>query len=333
MKISLNCLNHVKNEYNKLCATGSYKGPFKCIFYQDKYWNDDTRNLKLYQYHLSHPDNIFLNKINIRTICSAVDLYQCYNAIIYYNQIDIIVDIINDYFQTTKLNDNIFVICIIAIDFNRQDIMDMLISSGFDINSYIINNTDNHSIIDNKLNAMDYCMRFGNLDIFKYLIEKGGDMNAITYFNDVRLDIFDFYLHNVEKCNLEKILHDILFLQHDTNDNQVRLFKLKIFLDYLNHNSDLEKISKCIDDNFGILSVDIISLLEEYDIQFDYGHLLQWACFESNDKLVEYLLIKGVRPSTSTIQHVFDKLKKNIINIFTTYDVDFSNLEQKKNVI
>ncbi len=179
----------------------------------------------------------------------------------------------------------------IAIEYNRQDIMDILLSSNFDINSCLVINDDVFQC--GKINVMEYTMIFGNLDMFKYLIENGGDIKTINNITSCKLDIFNFYLETIETCYLEKIMHDILVTDREElrilrSDNNI-LPKLTMIL---NHNPDIEKFNKYTDINFEYMSMEIISFLEEYDVQFNYDNLLQKTCFLNNLDLVEYILKK-----------------------------------------
>ena len=324
----------VRELYNtKFCMEAQFQN-YKD--YHDKK-DDKMENTKLYQYYLSHPNNIFLKNIIITKSFLRYQLraYFTYYKIIKNNQIDIIADIINDCKPITNLCDDIIIICMIAIEYNRQDIMDILLSSNFNINSYLIINEDvfhytARPIFCEKINVMEYTMIFGNLDMFKYLIENGGDIKTINNITSCKLDIFNFYLENIETCYLEKIMHDILVTDHAEltilrSDNI-----LPKLIMILNHNPDIEKFNKYTDINFEYVSVEIISFLEEYDVQFNYDDLLQKACFLTNLDLVEYILKKGIKPSKNTIQYCFSNSSIKIIDIFVSYDVDFSQLEIEK---
>jgi len=306
-----------------------YPNDYLIVEQNDKTKKNDSSIIfvtQLYFYHRDHLDNINLAKIidnNYTDYNGTVStfLINCYDNILEENMEYIIGDIL----EADKLDDNEkLAICLAAINKNRTDIIDLLLSKDFCLNQ-IVFHMDLYPIMN--FDLLTYAVRRNNLETIKFMVENGAD----PFYNDSKpiltacdtsnIAIFDYlferdmsyqilcqiFSHLCRKNKFNKIMVSKLFEKGFTLPN------VKSFYTML-----------------GKSNVEFIIFLQDYDLDLyslDSLDLLLSACQNNNENLIKYLLQQGMMPSKNIIQSVFNNMSIPIIQIFLDHNVNFSVID------
>ena len=247
-------------------------------------------------------------------------LYKCYAYLCNNNMVNVIYDILK-----LPANDDENFICMVAIDNNMIDVIELLIQKNeFNLNEIYI--TCEYGLL-NRASVLDYCVRQNNITMFKFFINRGINIKKMDnttiksiYGDDDNEAFFDYYLDEISvtedscyilsKCceyNSYEKVKKVLKLGPNIAENSQYLF-LRIT------NCDLE-ILKLLIDNGLVVDDDL------FDIY----------CLHNKLDAIDFLLNYGIKPSQKTLALVFKQMRTPIIKLFLKYDVDLSLLPNNYN--
>ena len=251
------------------------------------------------------------------------DLYLCYTYLCKNNMISVIYDILE-----LPSNDDEHFICLVAIDNNLINVIELLIKKSFDFYNVAVPILRRHDYTSFKYtNVLDYCIQNDNIIMFKFFIDNVIDINKIEntktadeICQSTNEDFFNYYLDIISTTSTYNILATCC--RNNSYDRVEKILKLGPVIPQNCLYLPLE-IKQC--------DLPIIKLLLEHglidntDLNDD---LLAFFCLNNNNKLdiVDFLLNYGVKPSKKTLIRMFKKMNKPIIQLFMKYDVDLSML-------
>lgn len=299
-----------------------------------------TRSSTLYFYHLTHPENEFLNELmnksfdfdeNIywsndkRTNQEYYSHYLCYLDILKNNQLDIIYDLI-PIIHHKDLN----ILGIVAVEENNKNIIELLYKNGL---KYNFN-----------------CMKYGQNHIVHYAYQKHG-LELVKFIVDLDIEFlhkaFDSYTEYDDKDLLDYLVEnnqslDIMFFSclrrcPDT------LALLDYFVDKVNMTKYQDRIIVLLLDK----PLNVIKMLPEYGIALDFPNLLLRACTELARtelklEIIEFCLQNGAQIDKDLLLTIIreciymncedptDSECKNLLIFLMKYNVDFSTIEFNK---
>ncbi|XWV26089.1 hypothetical protein QJ857_gp0991 [Tupanvirus soda lake] len=283
--------------------------------------NESHRETEIYKYYLEHDDNDNLKSI-IKTAKKISHSYQdiflrtCYSKLIINGMDNIIFDIISG----NNSNDEL-IICLIAIEMDRRNIIEHLISKGFNLNQMVLQ--------DNKLSFLNfdvltYAVRKNNLQMVKYLVELGANptsnnLMALQYSCVYKTrEIFEYFI------DLE-IPYDVLkfiFVHCCTTHNiENKIFFIKKII---NKGLNLSNINDILDNCIGNLSADDVQYLIDNGYTISSTKPLHMACKKSNTELIDFLLSYGLQPDKTILDTVFGIFNVPTIEIFIKHRIDLS---------
>ncbi|XWV24842.1 putative ankyrin repeat protein [Tupanvirus deep ocean] len=298
-------ISYVNEDHNKIDNT-------------ELYYDTD-----IYRYYLEHSDNDKLRSIiksakKISLTYLDMFLRECYSKLLFENMDDIIFDIISG----SNSNDEL-IICLIAIEKNRKDIIEHLVSKGFNLNQMVL--------VERKLSFLNYdvltyAVRKNNLSIVKYLVDLGAsplsnDLMALkSSCGNKTFGIFEYFLDLEMPYNILKFI----FVNCCTTtfiENKIQFIK-KI----MSKGFNLYNISTILDECVANLNVDDVRYLINNGYTISSIKPLTMACIKSNTELIDFLLGYGLQPDKATLDIVFDIFDIPTIEIFVKHKIDLSDL-------
>jgi hypothetical protein len=131
---------------------------------------NNISNTTIFKYHTEHPENLTLSEIITLSIARAFDsnirfMNCCYSLLLDANMTDIFYEIVG-----RNQNEDI-IILMLAIDQNATNILDILMSNGFNPNQIMFGIEPNEIIYD----VLTYAIRSSNLQIVKFFVGYGAD--------------------------------------------------------------------------------------------------------------------------------------------------------------
>jgi len=285
-------------------------------------------NSDLYKYSLENPNNDDLSQIinsmhsPILGFCDNPYLYGCYQLIFDENMTSVIHDIIS---RTNNDMDK-KVICLVAINKNRYNILEALLSNGFNFNQCIDSQSLNYLFAGTNILTLAY-MYNGDIKMIKYLLENGAD---ISYKKYILLD---------EVCKKNDI--DTMNYLLDLDTHQDALFvaiQSSIKYDHIdmiknimaNNDFDLAPYSKILHITIARVSVEIVQYLLDHGLVLDCPEPLLFACYFNNIDLIDFYLDYGLHVNKEILDYVFEEMNMVILKLFTKHKVDFSVVECPK---
>ena len=317
--------------HDKMCNSKLYE---YCQYESDNYVLSIIEKSK-YK-HNNDNDNGAYNDNNAYTYKYGYGyvLWRSYCTLMEEKMFDIIIKIIISN-STDNACDDFMAICVAAIQNNCINIIDELLNINFDINCNLIDKSSKYST--GYINAFGHAIRFGTLDTIKYLVQNSCVPNIIdngVLVSCSNLDVFPYVIDTITDINLinnDNIVNDNIlnnnmicilhcFFEISFDMDTIEIKKIKIILNCI----DINRLNSYINDQFGCLNIEMIQLLEQHGITFDWPKLLYSACYDNNIKLIEYILDKGIEPNKETLECVFNNAEQGIIMIFAKYKINLS---------
>ncbi len=263
--------------------------------------NDWYTETKIYKYHNMYPEmQILSNIIYKNKYCLPYEednfLLSCYSKIINNDIEHIIYDIIG-----SPISNDEIVICMLAIDKIRFDLIDLLISKFFDINQLCYcDDTNAHISFD----VLTYAIIKNNIPMIKYLIENGADpyKNKMCAFKLTILThkkhIFDFFIE--VDIPYDTLCCAFLFCYTSYNSNDKFDNLKKIF----NKGINIKDISSTLIKFIESCDIKIINFLMDNGLNINLI-MLDNVCRVSNWRLLDFLLSYGLQIDHSTMNLIF----------------------------
>lgn len=322
----------------------------KFPFRKNKCDNDFYQHTKIYKYYLEHPENNGLAEI----IISANNMFQqneesylchVYGTLNGKN----ITNVIDEIIDGSGSNDEIAII-LNAVHQDRYDIIDILISRGFDLNQIIIR-LDTYT--DFVADILLYAVSRNNLPMVKYLVDKGADIFNTNCSNTSQI----IPPHDLSQCNIvpQREIKSLpgtncrtLIAACDLPDNNIMEYFLQfdiptdtlfpIFM-YACFKNNLECMKKLLDKGFDLSIIDetihgkfihcneiTLQFLLDNGLKIDFDKLISPACICGKIEFIEFFLQNNYKIDRDTLCLVFRKMDFSIIKIFLKYGVDFSQI-------
>ncbi|XWV24841.1 mg215 protein [Tupanvirus deep ocean] len=277
----------------------------------------------IYKYYLNHTDIDTLEKIIIESKKSVyLDdfLKLCYTALLDKKMDQIIFEVITG----NNSNDELM-ICLLAIKRERYDIIEYLLSKGFNLNQMV--SAYNIKFFD--FDILSYTVRKNNLKMIKFLVDRGANPiennlmalitacgfetdDAFRYFLSLELPdsvLYKIFLHccNVSCCNVS------------VRDN---VQKLNIIL---RKGIDIKNIQSELNDIIGICDLDVVQFIINNGHVINTNLPLVQACEKSNAPVIDYLLNYGLQPDENIIEKVLSIFHLPTIEIFINHKINMRN--------
>jgi hypothetical protein len=286
-------------------------------------------NTKIYKYHTLHPELSALEEIItdslIRSNFSKNSfLRNCYTRIIDCGLELIIYDIMSEPHDNDEL-----AICKVAIDKNKLNLLDFLLTKKFDLNQ-IISDDNIHHFLD--YDILSYAVIINNLSIVKYLVENGADplknegcALKKAYVSKTE-DIFDYFI------NLDMSYQSLCgafdcccnHIGRRENHDSDKLKKL------INKGININDISEVISSHIVNFPIDMVKFLVDRGFNIDSARILARACAISNDEFVDFYLEQGLQINMDCLKIIFNTMNMDMINILIKHNINLSVLEQIK---
>ena len=290
----------------------------------------------LYFYHITHPENEFLNELMSRPFIvddsSRIDCVLYYEAgyqkyygyyiscidILKNNQLDILYDSIPN-----TAYDELEVLAIAAVTENNKEIIELLYKKGlkYDFQTH-------YYIKGNQIPIVRYAYREHGLELVKFIADL--DIEFIK-------EAFDYKAYN-DKVLLDYLVENnqslyTIFLQalrHHVNTQEI--------LDYFADKVDMTKYQDRIMGICCCKSLDIVKMLPNYGISLNLDKLFAHASECDNAELIEFCLQNGFKVGKDHLLEIITKcvsptgfmdgpLYENVLRVLMKHDVDFSVLE------
>lgn len=278
-------------------------------------------NAHIYQYYQNYPENNIISELmekkdtlnlNEEHIC------QCYEKLLDYNQIDLIFDII----PNLNCLDGI-ALFLVAVDNQRYDIIDLMISYGFNLSQDITRTYYFSGTI--YYDTLCYAISTNNLEIVKYLIERGAKpkANDVTLYLAHKYDMLD-YLLEIFTCDDDLI--NLLCYFFKSPFKPCTKNTLNQILDKINNlELILEKKNLLL-----YLSIDRLKLLLQHGLKINYNnfkHFKYLHCLDKLEIIIFLLEEKIITPSLHDIINVINAIDPPNLSILITlakYGYDLS---------
>jgi hypothetical protein len=275
----------------------------------------------IYQYHIQHLENLQLSDIILRSVTyshgiDVIFMYHCYVFLMDNNILDILYETIGK-----SVNEDI-IILLVAIDKSQIDVLNILISNGFNLNQLIFP-TGKHIYF-----PLMHAIRVENLPMIKYLIEKGADpfqYDGIAFIKSCdTYAIFEYFIElDVSNKYLSKLFYHIISHESFTN---VKIRKI------LERGFIIENIDQFIENYNGVFTVAMIEFLSEmgYTLNFDKLMNIQLGLTKNgryrtyDSVLIKFLLEHGTMPDSKVIQRSILTIDIWLIKLFLEHDIDFT---------
>lgn len=262
----------------------------------------------LYFYHLSHPEDEFIQKMmNMSTDKDDVS-HMCYKSIVKNGRIDIIRDIMADMSGTDLQR-----LARIAVKEKNKEIVELLYKNNLDADFYVLNRDDDRFLV--------YTYKKGGLEFIKFMGETGFCLDEpllFSYaFQEKDTDTLNYLLEITTK-QLDKLFRTVLANDFDVSF-LIEFFSDKI--DIIKHKYDILASCASVDD--------VKSFMELTGITIDSNEPLRFACRRQDRELVEFYLQYGLQVDNETLEFVlFNRYRHSrpIIDLLLKYNVDFSML-------
>lgn len=291
------------------------------------YYYTDT---KLYKYHEKHPELHTLTEIISENKGYSLDsfLCNCYTKILDNGMDYIIYDVVSE-----PIDNDEVAICMTAIDKNKLDIIDFLVSKKFNPKQMVLQSQQIYLDFD----ILTYAVRKNNLPIVKYLVENGAspcenNMCAMrAAFSLKSDDIFDFFINlDIPYQTLCLIVSYCCNFDFRRNNNPKKYEKLKKLF---NKGIDVNYVACTIDKCIGKFPVDMIKFLIDSGLDINSNRMLYRASAASNYELVDFLLQQGLQIDAESLNIIFEKLDMNMIEVLIKYNIPLSSLKPIKDHI
>lgn len=283
-------------------------------YYGMKPFFSDFESTKIYRYILSNDVLKFVipelfNKImSPGYFMNDLKILSFIYEQIFDTNFDIVYEIIDGSSSIDEL-----VIGLVAIDKNNYDILGYILSKGFDINKIFYES-----------NLLSYSVTAKNLEMCRYLIDKGA--NPFSHENGAFItschtdtEIFDYFMENYELSNeqLEKAFISCLY------GDKCNFGKLKKIFD---KGLDVNNYKQRFFDKIGGYNVGLFKFLMENGLELKSNVLLGSACMNDNYELAKLCLDNGLRPNNDILNIVCKKIKLPLMKLFLQYGIDFSSV-------
>lgn len=235
----------------------------------------------------------------------------------------VIYDILN-----LPLGDDESFICMVAVDNNMTEILELLISKEFDFNYVFIRN-NYESLYCGSI--LDYCIRKNKVSMFKFFVDYFVDHSVDNRVVDIKKMSYDS-IQKIYQTDNEELFDYYLNIISLTNDAHHILAKC------CEYNSQYEKVKKVlklglnVTDNSEYLgffirdcSLEIIKLLIEHGLIVN-DDLLTISFLHNKLYLVEFLLNYGIAPTRETLMGIFKTMNIPIIKLLLNNNIDLSIL-------
>jgi ankyrin repeat protein len=289
----------------------------------------DYTNTKIYKYHEKHLELDLLTKnIDKMNNGSSVNVIRYlltrYSEIMENGLEYILYDIINQPYDIEEQ-----AIFLAAIDKNKIEIMDFLLSKNFDPNQLV----DGSQLGFGYSDFLTYATRTNNLFIVKYLVENGADpfknrMNAfrVSLFHS---DIFNFFINlEISYQNLcAAFICVCINVRHNKNKNIYFEIHKKIFDKGINISDIHDVIIKYI----GTFPVDLVIFLMDNGLDIGSKNILASAVSVSNFELVDFLLQQGLQMDPGCLKIIFDNMRIEMVKVLIKHNINLSIVKPPKN--
>ena len=240
----------------------------------------------------------------------------CYTEIIKANNLSVIEDIMN-------LDNNNYYLAKAAIKQYNRAAIELLYKKKFEYH-----NTSRIRAKKQSCGIVSYAYELHGFEIIQFFIDIG-----VRLYNDACFFAYLFETRNknvinylIEIAQSEGLIDDLFpsVLSFCENKRDV----IKTFIDKI----DIEKITTSeIYPDLSKKPTETIQLLMEYGILFN-NEALKYAIYAGNMPLIEFFLQCGLQVSEAILRYIFDGTpchpiqanKKNILELFMKYNVDFS---------